>query len=105
MSHCTDPELMVIAEQIFNAFDKDKDGLINESELKISLAIDTNNDGVIDSQTQTRTLPDGSVTTWNENEILSRAVAGYIASEKMYGNGDGMISLQELVAMLRSGCE
>ena len=86
----------------FNYIEKKSkhDNKITKSDLEKAVAVDTDGDGKITDIVQTRTLPDGSTTTWTEKEIVDKNVSKWIkcASEKW--NNDEAIDLNEFLEML-----
>ena len=92
-----------VAMILFKHFDANDDGKINLTELSTALAVDTDNDGVITDIEQSRTITnlngDTTVTTWNEADVLAKAIDGYLANEATCGNGDGIITKAEFQAI------
>lgn len=76
------------------------DNKITKSDLEKAVAVDTDGDGQITDKVQTRVLPDGTTTTWNEIDIMNKNVQEWIknASEKWLN--DEAIDLNEFLQML-----
>lgn len=77
---------------------------ITIKDLKVALAVDTDNDGDITDIVQTRTLPTTppTVITWKETEVLEKNVNEWIKNAKEAGKWDDeAIDLNEFLEMMK----
>ena len=90
------------ATHFFNYVEKlsNKDGKITKSDLEKAVAVDTDGDGKITDIVQSRTLPDGSITTWTEKEIVQKNVDKWITNASEKWENDEAIDLDEFLQML-----
>ena len=90
------------ATQFFNYVEKlsNQDGKITKSDLEKAVGVDTDGDGKITDIVQSRTLPDGSITTWTEKEIVQKNVDKWIANASEKWENDEAIDLDEFLQML-----
>ena len=95
-----------VAMILFKHFDANDDGKINLMELQTALAVDSDNDGLITDIVQSRTITNSqgktTFTTWNEADVLAKAIDGYLTNEATFGNGDGIITKAEFQAIFDS---
>jgi len=93
------------ATNFFNFLEKSSkhDNKITIEDLKISLAVDTDNDGKITDKLQSRTLPNGTVTTWRETDSLEKNVNEWVKNAKEAGkwDDDNAIDLSEFLEMMK----
>lgn len=84
--------------------DDDKNTITIE-DLRVALAVDTDNDGKITDKEQSRTLPTKppTETTWNEIEVLKKNVDEWIANAKKENvwDNDNAIDLDEFLKMMK----
>jgi len=90
------------ATNFFNYIEKlsKHDNKITKSDLEKAVAVDTDGDGKITDIIQTRILPDGSTTTWKENEIVDKNVGQWIKCASDKWTNDEAIDLSEFLEML-----
>lgn len=90
------------AIQFFHYLEKlsNHDNKITRSDLEKAVAVDTDGDGKITDKEQSRTLPDGTVTTWTEKEIVEKNVNQWIKCASDKWNNDEAIDLSEFLEML-----
>ena len=93
------------AINFFNFLEKSskRDNKITIEDLNVALAVDTDNDYAITDKEQTRKLPNGTVTTWKETEVLEKNVNEWIKNAKEAGkwDDDKAIDLKEFLEMMK----
>lgn len=90
------------ATTFFNYVEKlsNHDNKITKADLEKAVAVDTDGDGEITNITQTRTLPNGTTTTWTELEIVNKNVNQWIQNASEKWTNDEAIDLNEFLEML-----
>tara|TARA_Y100000389_G_scaffold113948_1_gene111095 strand:- start:492 stop:794 length:303 start_codon:yes stop_codon:yes gene_type:complete len=90
------------ATNFFNFIEKSSnfDNKITKSDLEKALAVDTDGDGQITNIVQSRVLPNGSTTTWTEQEILDKNVNKWIQNASEKWTDDQAIDLNEFLQMV-----
>ena len=90
------------AINFFNYIEKlsQHDHKITKSDLERAVAVDTDGDGKITDIVQTRILPDGTRTTWTEEEIVKKNVDQWIKCASKKWKNDEAIDINEFLEML-----
>ena len=90
------------AIHFFNYIEKlsQHDNKITKSDLEKAVAVDTDGDGKITKNKQTRILPNGTQTTWTEKEIVDKTVDQWIKCASDKWNNDEAIDINEFLEML-----